>query len=81
MRQGDEILEGILGHLRENFPGQDFEADTNLEGLLVESLTMMELIIFMEDAFGLRFTRADLDPEHFVQPQRIVNLVLRKQAS
>lgn len=76
-----EVLEAVLGYLRGNSPDPDLQAESNLEGLLAESLALMELIIFLEDEYGLQFQRADLDPENFSTPQRIVQLVLRKQAS
>lgn len=73
-------LERILEYLGRTFPGSTPDASSCLDGLLADSLALMELIMFLEDEFGLRFARSDLDPANFATARAVCELVGRKQA-
>ena len=56
--------------------GQEIHADTNLQDSnLIDSLTMMDLLVFFESEFGVRLDFEDLTPEFFQSPATISRLL------
>jgi acyl carrier protein len=75
----EETLEKVLAFLREKFPSVagGLTASTNLrKSVLLDSLAIMEVVMFLEESFDLSLERADLG--QFDTPQAIADLVLRK---
>jgi len=73
-------LQQVLAFFKEQFPdaSADLNASSNLQKtILLDSLATMEVIMFIEEAFGVSLERADLD--HFETPQTIADLIERKQ--
>jgi acyl carrier protein len=62
--------------------GQDtFAADTDLfDAGVTDSLTMMDLLVFVETEFQVRLGFADLTPDVFKTPQSLADLIAQRLA-
>lgn len=70
----DELLE-ILNEVK---PGVDFENDTDLIGHgILDSITMVTLVMELNDAFDIEITPVDIVPENFKTVQTIYDMVQR----
>ena len=76
-----KTLGRVLAFLTAKFPGQGEEltGSTDLrKTILLDSLAVMEVMMFIEQEFHLTLDRRDLD--EFGTPQTIADLILRKQS-
>lgn len=70
----DELLE-ILNEVK---PGIDFENDTDLIGHgVLDSITMVTLVMELNDAFDIEITPVDIVPENFKTVQTIYDMIQR----
>ena len=70
----DELLE-ILNEVK---PGVDFENDTDLIGHgVLDSITMVTLVMELNDAFDIEITPVDIGPENFKTVQTIYDMIQR----
>ena len=70
----DELLE-ILNEVK---PGVDFENDTDLIGHgVLDSITMVTLVMELNDAFDIEITPVDIVPENFKTVKTIYDMVQR----
>lgn len=70
----DELLE-ILNEVK---PGVDFENDTDLIGHgVLDSITMVTLVMELNDAFDIEITLVDIVPENFKTVQTIYDMIQR----
>ena len=70
----DELLE-ILNEVK---PGVDFENDTDLIGQgVLDSITMVTLVMELNDAFDIEITPVDIVPENFKTVQTIYDMIQR----
>ena len=70
----DELLE-ILNEVN---PGVDFEIDTDLIGHgVLDSITMVTLVMELNDAFDIEITPVDIVPENFKTVQTIYDMIQR----
>ena len=70
----DELLE-ILNEVK---PGVDFENDTDLIGHgVLDSITMVTLVMELNDEFDIEITPVDIVPENFKTVQTIYDMVQR----
>ena len=70
----DELLE-ILNEVK---PGVDFENDTDLIGHgVLDSITMVTLVMELNDAFDIEITPVDIVPENFKTVQTIYDTIQR----
>lgn len=70
----DELLE-ILNEVK---PGVDFENDTDLIGHgVLDSITMVTLVMELNDAFDIEITPVDIIPENFKTVQTIYDMIQR----
>ena len=70
----DELLE-ILNEVK---PGVDFENDTDLIGHgVLDSITMVTLVMELNDAFDIEITPVDIVPENFTTVQTIYDMIQR----
>ena len=70
----DELLE-ILNEVK---PGVDFENDTDLIGhSVLDSITMVTLVMELNDAFDIEITPVDIVPENFKTVQTIYDMIQR----
>ena len=70
----DELLE-ILNEVK---PGVDFENDTDLIGHgVLDSITIVTLVMELNDAFDIEITPVDIVPENFKTVQTIYDMVQR----
>lgn len=64
----DEIATRILSFIETEFPnpGMALTVDTNLlEDWFVDSLGIVQAVLFVEQSFGVRVSRADINGENF----------------
>ena len=70
----DELLE-ILNEVK---PGVDCENDTDLIGHgVLDSITMVTLVMELNDAFDIEITPVDIVPENFKTVQTIYDMIQR----
>lgn len=71
----------IIDFLR-SVTGQDaLDAGTDLiDAGVTDSLTMMDLLVFVETEFQVRLGFADLTPDVFRTPETLANLIVRRLA-
>ena len=70
----DELLE-ILNEVK---PGVDFENDTDLIGHgVLDSISMVTLVMELNDAFDIEITPVDIVPENFKTVQTIYDMIQR----
>lgn len=70
----DELLE-ILNEVK---PGVDFENNTDLIGHgVLDSITMVTLVMELNDAFDIEITPVDIVPENFKTVQTIYDMIQR----
>jgi acyl carrier protein len=77
------VREQIRGMILENFlPGADASAladDVSLErSHVVDSVRMLELIVFIEETFGFAVDNDDAIPENFDTVNAMVDYVVRR---
>ena len=76
----DDILKRVLRFLSGKFPDLAAELDAEIDlrkTALLDSLAIMEIVVFLEQDFGLNVERSDLD--HFETPRTIADLIHQKQ--
>ena len=76
----DEVKEIVREYvLRECLPGEDPSALTDatplLTGGILDSISTLKLIAFLEETFGVSFEAYEVDPDHFDTVERIGRLV------
>lgn len=71
----EEILRKILAFLDEKSAAADQPIS---DSELLDSLTVLEMVMFLEQEFGLTFNQADL--EALRAPESIADLIVRKQS-
>ncbi len=77
----EQILEKVLAFLAEGSPDENtaFSASTPLrDGVVIDSLDFVEVIMFLERDFGLTLDPGDLD--HLETPAAITELIVRKHS-
>lgn len=71
-------MEELLEILQEVKPGVDFENDTDLIGHgVLDSITMVTLVLELNDAFDIEITPVDIVPENFKTVQTILDMIQR----
>lgn len=71
----------IIGFLSETTGNSAIHSNTDLiETGIADSLTMMDLLVFVETEFSLRFDFLDLNPEVFRTPATIAGLIEGRRA-
>jgi acyl carrier protein len=64
----DQIAERIRRYLADTYPAETAELDLESElseSVLVDSLSVVTTVAFLEDAFSIRVRRADLNNQNF----------------
>jgi acyl carrier protein len=82
----DTIQQQVRAYIRENFlmGAQDLEfgdTDSLLDRHIVDSTGILELILYLEEAFGVRVLDAEMVPENLDSLNAIAGFVQRKQAA
>ncbi|QDT45004.1 Aminoacyl carrier protein 2 [Gimesia alba] len=76
------IQNQVTDFLRSVTGQQDLTASTDLlDSGLLDSLTMMDLLVFVESEFHLRLEFQDIKPELFKNPETIANLIANRLAT
>lgn len=76
------IQNQLTDFLRSVTGQQDLTASTDLlDSGLLDSLTMMDLLVFVESEFHLRLEFQDIKPELFKNPETIANLITNRLAT
>lgn len=78
-----EITDIIAGHIKSEAPRDDIELlpETNLlEEWIVDSLMILGIVTFVEEQFGIRFRRADINARTLESVQSLADYVQQRQA-
>ncbi|MEU3563807.1 acyl carrier protein [Kitasatospora sp. NPDC006786] len=71
------IEEQIISHIsKELAPGHDIAADTDLSQVL-DSTAVMQVVVWIEEAFGFTAELAEINPDNFGSPARLAQWVRR----
>ncbi len=70
----DYLLSNIIFTVNEIQPEQQL-----IESLLIDSISIIKVILFLEKQFNIRIEDEDLDPNNFETVKNMVNLVNRKR--
>lgn len=73
----DRVLEILANFCEEDAVKEDLSIDLFETGLL-DSLAFIEMMIELEDAFGITITPSELDREQINTPQKILDLVAKR---
>lgn len=73
-------MEQLLEILEELKPGVNFRAETDLvEKGILDSLTIIEMIPMIEDAFDIQVGMESFAPENFSSAETIFNMIQRSK--
>jgi acyl carrier protein len=86
MSMATTIQQQVRAYIRENFlmGAQDLEfgdADSLLDRHIVDSTGILELILYLEESFGVRVLDAEMVPENLDSLDAIAAFVQRKRGS
>ena len=71
-------MENIIKILKEVAPGVDVENETDfIEHKVFDSLSIMRLVVMLNEEFDVEITPVDLTPENFKNKETIYELVKR----
>lgn len=71
----------MIEELEENGFREDFSNDESLlENQVLDSLSILKLISFLDEVFGISLSEEELEPERFETVDRIVDLIRYKTA-
>ena len=74
-------MQKLLEILRDIKDDVDFERETALvDGGLIDSLDVTEIIAALDRAFGVRITAAEIEPENFNSAEAMLAMIRRHQA-
>jgi acyl carrier protein len=79
----DEIEREVLAHIKTEFvpdSSGDFGPATSLEGL-IDSTAIMELVVWVEDAFAFTVELDDITPDNFGSVQQLAHWIARNTNS
>ena len=77
LKIADQVREFVSKFLQ----GADFEDDDDIFALgLVNSLMAMQLVLFLEKEFGIKFAKNELKLDNFRSVARMTAMVAAKQA-
>jgi len=78
----EKVRRFMMEELAESGFREEISDDESLlENQILDSLSILKLISFMDEVFGIYFSEEELDPERFETVNRIVELVrVRKSA-
>jgi acyl carrier protein len=72
----DDIQQEVIQFLSTVTGLSSIDAETDLESSgIIDSLTMMDLLVFVETKFGVRLDFDDLTPESFHSPATLSRLI------
>jgi acyl carrier protein len=81
----EDIKATLRNYIAENilFSGKKFPYGDDvsfLENGIVDSMNIMEIVIYVEEHFGIQIDDEDILPENFDSISRLANFVMRKKA-
>jgi acyl carrier protein len=73
-------MEELIKILNEVKPGVDYEHETDLIGHgIIDSVTMVTMVLEISDAFDIDITPVDIIPENFKNVNTIYDMITRLQ--
>lgn len=77
------MLEKLLEILQQDVLESDdpITSDSDLFALGLDSMAIMQLLLVLEDEFGVALDPTDLSRDHFQTPAKIIQLIESKRAS
>jgi acyl carrier protein len=79
-----EIVSELRGWLEREFPNEEVELRENthlLDEWFVDSLGIVEAVLFLEERFGVTLARADINAENFATLGHLADFVLARRAA
>lgn len=78
----DDLEVALLGFVRESLleTGETMDADTDLFAAGLDSMGIMQLMVFAEDRLGIRIAAEDVTREHFGTVRGLGALIRRGPA-
>ena len=81
-----DVIARVTGYIKDNFlymrPDVILKSDDSLlENGIIDSMGVMELVSFLEEAFGVRVADDDITEDNFGSVSAITRYVLADQAS
>ena len=78
-----DIEEQIAGFIAENFlfaeTGEGFDEDSSfIEKEILDSTGILQLVLFIEQTFGISVEGQEITPENFDSVRRVADLVRRR---
>lgn len=74
-----EIGDSIRTYIQTNFMVADFDDnDSFLETGIIDSLGVIDLMLFVESEYGIKVNPRDVTPENFDSLDRLVDFVARR---
>ena len=83
-KQEQEISAKLRGFLESEFPNEGTELDPTtdlLDEWFVDSLGIVQTVMFLEESFGIEIARADINGENFKNISALSAFVARRLAS
>ena len=78
----DEIAPQVHDFVEKFLQGADFEDDDDIFALgLVNSLMAMQLVLFLEKEFGVKFEKSELKLDNFRTVERMADMLAAKKQS
>jgi acyl carrier protein len=76
------FAEEIMKFLAQQFPATKNVGDSDplLEGGLIDSLGILDVVTFLENQFGVTIADEDLSPENFASVRSIAEFVSQKKS-
>ncbi|MCX8129436.1 MAG: acyl carrier protein [Clostridia bacterium] len=77
----NNVFETIKSYLLENIVNEDIDLDYDLNLMnagIIDSITMVKVILFLEHKFQVRFAEEDLLPDHFETINTMGNFIKTK---
>ena len=79
------INEAIRSYISENIlydsKGYPYSDDTSfLENGIVDSMNMMEIVVYVEEKFGVSIADEDITPDNFDSVTKLADFIHRKKA-
>jgi acyl carrier protein len=80
MTEEDQVLEFVNARLARNGPVRDTALDL-MRARIIDSMAILELVVWIEQAFGLRVKNEDLTAENFRSAAALAGYIRRSRAA
>lgn len=81
MMNRHEVMASLKSYLETDFPNDDIELTPNtslLDEWFVDSLSIVEVVVFMESTFDVLVARADINGDTFASLETLTDFVVAR---